>query len=165
MRKTASQRRPCTRKPGCRVEIAECRKDNSFDMCIKSSDRSFRRGNSETIAAKIAAASKQETSVTRRARASRPAPAQVPSIVAVPTRASARRLFLGDSGFPDHALVLGELIARHGAQFLRRTAAHREPQLFKFTAHFGIADGLQRLGIQTGNDVLRSARGSQNCKP
>src|SRR5947208_14082520 len=120
------------------------------------------------IAAKIAAASRQETSVTRRARASRPAPTQVPTIRDRPPASaarSARRLFLGDSGFPDHALVLGELITCHGAQFLRRTAAHRETQLFKFTAHFGIADGLQRLGIQTGNDVLRSARGSQNCKP
>src|SRR6267143_3933592 len=74
------------------------------------------------------------------------------------------RLFLGDSGFPDHALILGELIARHGAQRLRRTATHYETQLFKFAAHFGIADGLQHLGIQTGNDVLRGAGRSQNCK-
>jgi hypothetical protein len=28
-------------------------------------------------------------------------------------------LFLGDSGFPDHAFILGELIARHDAQLLR----------------------------------------------
>src|SRR5439155_11097008 len=117
------------------------------------------------IAAKTAAASIQETSVTRRARASRPAQTQDRPLSSCLRAPSALRLFLGDSGFPDHALVLGELIARHGAQLLRRTAAHREPQLFKFTAHFGIADGLQRLGIQTGNDVLRSARGSQNCKP
>src|SRR5215211_9446536 len=76
---------------------------------------------------------------------------------------SAWRLFLGDSGFPDHALILGELIARHAAQRLRRTAAHRKTQLFKFAAHFGIADGLQHLGIQTSNDVLRGAGRSQNC--
>src|SRR5258705_2204207 len=82
-----------------------------------------------------------------------------------PAAPSTRRLFLGDSRFPDHTLILGELIARHGAQRLRRTAAHRETQLFKFAAHFGIADGLQDLGIQTDNDVLRGAGRSQNRKP
>src|SRR5437868_14032620 len=50
-------------------------------------------------------------------------------------RGAIRRLFLGDSRFPDHALIFGELIARHGAQRLGRTATHRETQLFKFAAH------------------------------
>ena len=82
-----------------------------------------------------------------------------------PVAPSARRLFLGDSRFPDHALILGELIARHGAQLRRRTAAHRETQLFKLAAHVGITDGLQHLGIQAGNDVLWGTGRSQNCKP
>ena len=66
-----------------------------------------------------------------------------------------RPSFVSNAHFLDHPGVFGELIARHGTELLGRAAADGKAQLLELAANLRIADGLDHLSVQSGDDFLR----------
>src|SRR6202011_2245977 len=65
---------------------------------------------------------------------------------------AAGALFVGNTHFLDYAGIFGELFARHGAEFLRRTAAHRKTQFLELSPRLGVANGFANLGVESRDD-------------
>src|SRR6185312_2875250 len=74
-------------------------------------------------------------------------------------------LLVADSHLFYQAPIFGELIARHRAQFLRRTAPYGKAQLLELAADIRIAECLHDLGIEPGNDGLWRSGWRKHRKP
>ena len=74
-------------------------------------------------------------------------------------------LLVADAHFLYQPCILGELVARHAAEFFRRTAAHGKAQFFELAANIRITERLHHFGMETGYDLLGRTRGSENGKP